>query len=118
MNLRQILEQETGIIWFDDPTKYSYLREEIYPVCNNYKLPMNPYNRKRSYVIIGCATVKKNISKGEFIIYDRRFWYLKPIDFQFYKNEEVLIPEEAVVPSSIVVGKESVYLVMGEEDGH
>lgn len=107
MNLKHILEQETGIIWFENPMGYSYLREEIYPVCNNYKFPINPYYRKKSYVIVGCTTVKKN-SKSGFIIYDRRFWYLKPIDFQLHGD---LIPEEAVIPSSIIAGKESVYLV-------
>jgi len=103
-----MIENEIDIVWLDDPTKYRYLREyQTFTTQPRARIAIN-----KDYVLIGYAVAAKD--KGRRA-YTRRFWFLKKYDRDFEPSgiygqhtfERGPAPAEAVLPTTIEVGKPS-----------
>jgi len=107
------LEAEREIVWLEDPLRYPYLREGSYGTLKPSQFPSRNWNRghENELKIVGYA-VHRPAGK-RFHFYKRRFWFLKRYDrgswgapHPNYASGKVF-PAEAVIPSSILVGRES-----------
>lgn len=94
---------EIDIVWLDDPLKYTYLRETYVITKRPKKFNENCVNGK----LIGYAVHRPKGRRS--VSYDRRCWYVTEWDRDLCPNGNYAncAPCEAVLPSSIEVGKPS-----------
>lgn len=95
------------IVWLEDPLKFTYLREKRWDKFKNYFSIKEAKTLDDFAKIIGYEYLGLD-SRG--FLHNFRMWWLKKHDRDIspngvYKNG---CPAEAVIPSSIVVGKKSI----------
>jgi hypothetical protein len=103
------LKNEADIVWLHDPLRFRYLREANYITTRRTQSPP-----RGGRLVVG-YTVHHKRSVGT-TAYSRRFWYLNswdrdlepggPYGVKTFKRGPA--PSEAVLPSSIRVGKPSI----------
>lgn len=104
------------IIWLNEPTKYTYLRERM-EFMRSSRFPIKTFDLSLMALVVGYELVGRR-PDDTFMF---RVWWLKSVDRDFepdgsYKDN---CPREAVMPSSIAVGKKSMpyYPLVVEERG-
>ncbi|MFZ5807200.1 MAG: DUF6009 family protein [Verrucomicrobiota bacterium] len=97
----QVLANEEKIIWLEKPAKYPYVREMEGLYLEKEKFDYGFGVLK----LIGYGVVNKPVVDfPEQKLYRRRSWWIHPDDL--FADPQYL-PEEAVIPSKIQVGKPS-----------
>jgi hypothetical protein len=99
------------IVWLEDPLQYSYLRESLYRTTRPKTIKLKTPIWNDQAKIIGYEIFNRKYAPAQDT-YARRVWWLKTHDRDLdpegvYKRRH---PCEAVVPQSICVGVESMFL--------
>lgn len=97
------LSCEERIVWLEDPTKYTYLREGVYGTTRR-----RGRISSRGFILLGYAEHRQGPGGG-IQPYVRRYWWLTPSDRDLDPTGvyEKGVPAEAVEPASIAVGTPS-----------
>ncbi|MGD0534351.1 MAG: DUF6009 family protein [Methanoregula sp.] len=100
------------IVWLEDPLEFTYLRETYYCTCSPVQIRLKTPIWREQAKIVGYETipVKERKACGGMRAYTRRVWWLKKYDRDIDPSGVYAThwPCEAVLPSSIGLGKESV----------
>jgi hypothetical protein len=97
------LDQEVKITWLDDPRKFPYLREKFELHALRARFPMTRWKKSRTHKLMGYSEISV-LAKAIHGRFYRRLWWVKLIPPDRYSEG---CPGEAVIPSSVSVGKSS-----------
>lgn len=100
---------KTEIVWLEDPLNFTYLRETKWCSLKPKQIRLKTPIWGEQAEIIGYEIFHREQGESAQSTYTRRVWWLKKHDLDIdpngiYKNNQ---PSEAVIPSSISVGKKS-----------